>query len=462
MGLIKPLVNSWDVFDTLLTRFVVDPMQVFAAIDRRHSGVDFSQRRTQAQAALDRIGTPYVIYDIYRQMAEAGLAPETAKALLQEELATERAVLLPVRSAVEQVAANDLLISDMYLPGEIIDGLLAEVCGLHALPVIRSNWGKHSGTIWPKILEAYVIRTHHGDNPNADAAVPQKFGINTVLRRDVELSEWEKTLARLGLGQLALIQRETRLRSLRNGAGVFEILAAGPYVSLLLGYAGFLAQRFGETASFGFLSRDCDDLGRIFRTLFPAIRSGNLDLSRRLARLPYNDEFFAGILATECVLIDGVSTGRSVGALLKRLAKTDQKFHTLLFLDHLLDAPAIAEATVEWVFKSSDFGGRHHALELLLQSPYPLVSGLQADAASGGVIKSFGQPELTAPELRMVHAKCETVTNFIKAIRLRGLPPLTESQNRTLMQESLQAILASDLHPSAFPSFLAREKFAPF
>ena len=90
MAFIKPLVNSWDVFDTLLTRFVIDPMQVFALIDRRHPGADFMQRRLEAQAALDKIGKPYVIYQIYQQMAQAGLAPQAAKALLAEELATEK------------------------------------------------------------------------------------------------------------------------------------------------------------------------------------------------------------------------------------------------------------------------------------------------------------------------------------------------------------------------------------
>jgi predicted HAD superfamily hydrolase len=320
MGAIKPIVNSWDVFDTLITRFIPDPMQVFSLIDRRHPGLDFSTRRLEAQATLDKIGKPYVIYDIYRQMAQAGLAPETASALLREELATERAMLLPVRSAVEQIGASDLLISDMYLPGELIAGMLAEVCDLHgALPVIRSNWGKSSGTIWPKLLEHYVIRTHYGDNAHSDGAIPGQFGINTVLLRDIALIEWEQNLVQLGLGQLALIQRETRLRSLHADAGVFEKLAAGPYVSLLLGYSGYLANIFGEAAVFGFLSRDCDDLASIFRVMSPSIRCFNIDLSRRLTRDAGNDAMFNALLPEDCVLVDGVSTGRSISAMLSRV-----------------------------------------------------------------------------------------------------------------------------------------------
>ena len=370
--------------------------------------------------------------------------------------------MLPVRSAVEQVTAADLLISDMYLPGEIIADMVSEVCDLHSvLPIIRSNWGKNTGTIWPKILRHYIIRTHYGDNAASDGIMPQKFGIQTVLRRDVELTEWEKRLASLGLSQLALIHRETRLRSLLADAGAYEILAAGPYLGLLLGYAGYLAKKFSDKPALGFLSRDCDDLGQIFRALFPDIRSFNIDISRRLARDAGNDSVFGDTLPGDCVLVDGVSTGRSVAALLGRIGASGRSFETLLFLDHLLDAKAISETSAGSAFRSKNFGNRHYPLELLLQSPYPPVAGMEADAASGGLVRTFGPVELSAPEARLVHAKCEIVANFIRAIRLRGLPALTDTQNRGLMQLGMEAILTSELPLLTFPSFFARERFAP-
>jgi hypothetical protein len=463
MSDLRPLVDSWDVFDTLLTRFVLDPLQVFALIDHRHPGHAFANRRVQAQAALDAVGKPYVIYEIYAKMVELGLAPELANALLREELATEQALMLPVRANVDRVRPNDLLISDMYLPGEIITGLLAQVCDLHCvLPVIRSNWGKQSGTLWPKLLQHYIIRTHYGDNPSADAAVPRQFGIDTVLCREVAPTEWEMTLAKQGLAQLALIQRETRLRSLRADAGEFEKLVVGPYLSLLLGFAGTLLHRFGEAAGYAFLSRDCDDLGRVFRALFAAVRSCNLDLSRRLTRDASHDDFFGNVLTADWVLVDGVSTGRSVSAMLSRIGRTGQAFHTLLLLDHLLDAEAGSKVTIGCEFRASEFGARHYPLELLLQSPYPPVMAVTADAASGGWVRAFAQPELSLLETKVIAAKCESVTQFIRTLRLRGLPMLSEAQNRALMQAALAAILAADLQASAFPSFRAREIFAPY
>jgi len=97
-----------------------------------------------------------------------------------------------------------------------------------------------------------------------------------------------------------------------------------------------------------------------------------------------------------------------------------------------------------------------------LQSPYPPVMAVMADAASGGWVRAFAQPELSLLETKVIAAKCESVTQFIRTLRLRGLPMLSEAQNRALMQAALAAILAADLQASAFPSFRAREIFAPY
>jgi hypothetical protein len=457
----RPVVNSWDVFDTLLTRFIPEPAFVFEHVERGHPG--FKTARLGAQAALDKIGRPYVIYDIYAQMVESGFDSAAAKRLLAEELAVERTLMLPVKKAVMQVAPQDLIISDMYLTGEQISALLADVCDLHGhTPVVRSNWGKHSGTIWPKLLKQYVIRTHYGDNPVADASVPQKFGIQTVLLRDIDYSEWETKLVQSGFGQLARIQRETRLRCLTPDAGLFENMAAGPYLTLLLAFASQLIFTFGDAQTFGFLSRDCDDLARVFRAIHPAARSFNADISRRLAYGGGADEIFQQILPPGCVLVDMVSTGRSLSNLFARIGTSGRAFTTLIFLDHLLKPQESSNFFGKFLYKSSQFGGNHYPLELLLQSTYPPVTDLNYDAPSGGLIRSYGTADLLPAEAKMIAAKAEIVTLFLRGIRLRGLAPLTEPQSTDLLRLSLEAIFAGNLQAGLFPSFIAQEKFAGF
>jgi len=456
---LRPIVNSWDVFDTLLTRFLPDPMGVFRIIEQRHAG--FFKARLGAQAALDKVGKPYVLHDIYEHMAENGVGRAAARVLLGVELATERQMMFPIRATVDCVAASDLIISDMYLSGEQIASLIADICRLDArYPIIRSNWGKHSGTIWPVILRHYVLRAHYGDNPNADEAVPQKFGIRTVLLRDTELTAWEKSLVELGLTQLAYIQRETRLRSLSGAPDAFLEAACGPYLSLLLACAHQLRERYGEDRVFGFLSRDCDDLARVFRALYPAARALNVDLSRRLARDAAYDEVFGETLPEGCLLVDVVSTGRSVAGFLERVGRRGMMFTCVLWLDHLL-APG-AQAGFEYVHRASAFEGTHTRLELLLQSPYPPVTALSYDAASGGLVRGFGQGELLAGEHRRIAMKSEMVSGFLRAIATRGLAPLTAGQSTELMRRGLEVILDADFAGVEFPSFFARELQAPF
>jgi hypothetical protein len=429
-------------------------------MDQRHNG--FRQARLGAQTALDKIGKPYVIFDIYSQMVAAGMDQATARPLLAEELATERSLMFPIRKAVAQVAPNDLVISDMYLSGEQITSLLADVCDLHTQPpIIRSNWGKHTGTIWPKILQSFVIRTHYGDNPAADSTVPQKYGISTELLRNSEFTAWETMLAKAGLIHLARILREVRLRSLLAESGVFESLAAGPYIALLLAYACYLRLEFGGDSVYGFLSRDCDDLARVFQAVHPATKCFNIDLSRRLARDTAMDGVFRDLLPDPCVLVDGVSTGRSARGLLERIGQGGRTFTTLVWLDHLMRAED-AEFTGSFVHKSSEFDGRHYPLEFLLQSPYPPVIGLAHDAASGGIIRGFGSPELTPAETRLIGAKAEIVTRFLRAINTRGLPGLTRQQCTAIIKASIEAIVNTKMPATLFPSFIAREKFAPF
>lgn len=110
----RPMVNSWDVFDTLITRFHLDPTDIFRLIDQRAPGSEFFERRRQAQADLDRIGRPYVVVDIYRQMVSAGMERALAMNLLAQELSVERWALFPIRAVIEMVQQGDLIVGHVF------------------------------------------------------------------------------------------------------------------------------------------------------------------------------------------------------------------------------------------------------------------------------------------------------------------------------------------------------------
>lgn len=459
----KPVVSSWDVFDTLVARFIPNPLAVFDLVENQLGLEGFAQRRKEAQAALDRIGKPYVLNDIYRQMIATGTpAPEAASAL-RHEIATERSLLLPIRRLVEQVNPRDLIISDMYLPPEQISDILFDTCDLSLhRPLIRSNWGKHSGTLWPSVLRHYVVRRHVGDNPSADYEVPRRHGIHCELVRDAGFTAWEEKLQHLGLPGMALIQREVRLRQMPTEVSLFHEAVVGPYLTLLLCFALILPQRCGPQADFAFLSRDSDDLARVFAALFPEITARRVDLSRRLTRDGTMDAVLLDGIGPATVFVDMVASGRSFFHFSDRTNHPGQGLLAFCFLETMLN-PAdrtraeerIASGRLAFQFRLS--GGHHWPLEHLLQSPYPPVAEVSLDPASGGIVRAYGENDLEPSEQALIGWKSAVITELVRTTLRRGLPIPSATVLLGALQEALQTILNEKRISEQFSSFRARE-----
>jgi hypothetical protein len=462
----KPIVTSWDVFDTLLARFTPNPNTVFQLIEAQRNAPGFVTRRMDAQAALDRIGQPYVLHDIYRRMAADGLPEAEARALLRHEVETERSLLYPILRNTARVEPPDLIISDMYLPPEIIAGFLSDAGELHThLPIIRSNWGKHTGTIWPFVLASYVVRRHVGDNPASDVKVPAGFGIDCELVQDSRFTPWETRLQELGLAHLALVQREVRLRCVPPGATAFHAAAVGPYLTLLVSFAQHLVHRFGSTAEFAFLSRSADEPARVFAGLYPEIPLRSLDISRRLTAAPDLDPIFNAGITPATVVVDMVGTGRSFFRFAERNGSPGRALILFAFLDLLL-SPAeraqadrrAAEGRFDHVHRITGGGLAHWRLEHLLQAHYPPVSFVALDPRSGGVVRRFGAGEMDQTEARLVGWKSAVVTELVRTLRRRGLPDPGAARVVPAMEQALRAILADQTITAPFTSFTAREK----
>lgn len=466
---LRPIVSTWDVFDTLLARFV-DVNEIFQLVEARNPGSNFVQRRLAAQADLDRIGNPYVLYDIYDAMIEKGLPTQAARKLLGDEIAAERENLFPIRRNILRVEQQDLIVSDMYLPPELIDSFLFEIGEMtERLPLVASNWGKGTGTIWKELLQNYVIRFHHGDNPKSDYHIPVSMGISCEVVDDAKLTDWETTLHAMDLKYLARIQREVRLRSVEADFGLFQRLIVGPYLSLLVGYAVHLVQKFGESARFAFLSRDCDDLSRVFRVLFPGITAFNIDLSRKLLRDLKLDPFFASRIDGSTVVVDMLSTGRSFFMFADRTGAFGKTFAIFMFLEKLLSQKqklALArhqKAGQFYYFQTvPESITKYTMFECLLQSHYPPVTSLTHDSKSGGVVRSYGMPELARSEQELISWKSRAVSELTRTLLRRGLDRPNETQTTQLLNKCASAILGAERVIHLFPSFYAREQADQF
>jgi hypothetical protein len=225
---VKTAIDTWDLFDTLAGRFLVDPLRVFDLVEEVSGVTGYAQARQQAQRVLDGQRKPYTLHRIYRCMEELfDISPELSGQLISLELSVEMDQLIPVRRQIERVAPLDLIVSDMYLSVDQVQDILRRICGLHtARPPVVSNWGKATGSVWHHLSADHIIRIHHGDNPRSDHMMPHLLGIRTEMIADTKLTDWEQRLADAGPDwtHLAHIVREVRLRAmpLFGGGGVLR------------------------------------------------------------------------------------------------------------------------------------------------------------------------------------------------------------------------------------------------
>ena len=193
-------IVSFDIFDTLITRCVLHPADVFSLVDilaKRRLSVDFDFReaRTEAEKNLQtgEKKHTYILKDIYGIIkAEHNLSDEETVALMSIELEAEEKVILP-RSDVRDLflklynsGKKIILISDMYLSSKQIKKLL-QICGYPTdteLFVSNECGGvKSDGALWKTVTSKYKGKTivHIGDNRVSDYIAVKKAGQKAVL-----------------------------------------------------------------------------------------------------------------------------------------------------------------------------------------------------------------------------------------------------------------------------------------
>lgn len=190
-------VLSLDIFDTLLTRPVVDdPRDIFHLVAARVDDafdLDFVALRWHAEKEL---GDPYAtLDDIYAHIQRRhGLSPELAARLKKEEMLCERTLLQPRPDMLElcraaQAAGKRIIaVSDMYLPSSFLLEVLHEK-GFAAVGTVyvsaehkarKSDAGALFEIMLHKEQVAAANVLHMGDHIRSDVAIPLSKGMAAV------------------------------------------------------------------------------------------------------------------------------------------------------------------------------------------------------------------------------------------------------------------------------------------
>lgn len=182
-------VISFDIFDTLITRVVYKPDDIFHLMERKirnlyNKRVDYLAIRKEAeQIAWKEVGDYCNIHHIYEKLPlVSNFTKEESDRLKEMEIDLEYELCIPredVRDLFDYILSAGkkiILISDMYLPGNIIEKMLKK-CGYDGYEElwVSCDRGKRKDrdTIWDDFLEKYGhLRTIHiGDNPHSDCQI---------------------------------------------------------------------------------------------------------------------------------------------------------------------------------------------------------------------------------------------------------------------------------------------------
>ena len=209
-------LHSFDVYDTVLTRRVAVPADLFPVMGEQlrttgliqDSPVDFAAKRSRAEVSARQTAPAgeASLNEMYAKLAGDYGWNETQTQQAQEielRVESENTQAVPGMAETVQQARADgfrvMFLSDMYLSAAFIEELLRRekilVAGDELIVSSEQRQSKHGGQLFQMIRAQHPeIKEwrHTGDNPRADVEMPRRHGINAQLETRCVLTPHER------------------------------------------------------------------------------------------------------------------------------------------------------------------------------------------------------------------------------------------------------------------------------
>lgn len=182
---------SFDLFDTLIMRKVLEPVDIFDLVQERikYKGIEISDLKKKRRTAEIQSynGDIKEIYDNLR--LRTGISKNDSEIIMQEEIKCEKECLIPRKVMIEimnyaiERGKKVNIVSDMYLPASVLEPILKDmgICGYQRL-YVSCEYGVVKGN---GLFQIYrqdigdVTCLHIGDNPDSDVAAPRRYGMDS-------------------------------------------------------------------------------------------------------------------------------------------------------------------------------------------------------------------------------------------------------------------------------------------
>ena len=304
-------IISFDVFDTLVVRNVLKPVDIFALVEVRYNSKhldnqihNFLNIRYEAEK-LARLGkkTEVSIEEIYNHI---DLNREVKNDLMELEMETEfdyietNQALFPLYAYSREKRKTIVISSDMYLPEDFIKKVLLN-CGIDGFDrlFVSSTLGhrKKTGALFEHICKEYQCNPkkvlHIGDNKISDFKMAKRCGLKAYLVKKDESNLYHFVKAKFRFGP---IQNNIAAAIVNNYSGMNPPCQKLGHQVLglpLVGFCQWIHKNTTGTKKF-FLARDGYLIKKAYEILYPEERNDchYLYLSRKSLRMP---NIYAGI-----------------------------------------------------------------------------------------------------------------------------------------------------------------------
>lgn len=184
-------VVSFDLFDTLIMRKILEPSDIFDLVEDRikNKGIIISEFKKKRKTAELQLRNPN-INEIYEKLALiAKVSKSDCMLIMQEEIQCEKQCLIPRKVMVEimnyaiKKGKKVNIISDMYLPAAVLEPILWNM-GIRGYEKIYVScdyrMGKRGGIFQSYLQDIGKVKSIHiGDNHDSDVLAPKMYGIDS-------------------------------------------------------------------------------------------------------------------------------------------------------------------------------------------------------------------------------------------------------------------------------------------
>ncbi len=214
MKKIQPIIYSFDVFDTVITRSVAIPVDVFEHVknklchiqglpDELINNFPHIRRHEEVEARRNSANEDISIEDIYSLIEKKfNIEKEVADKLVTVEMQVERQFIKPIIPTIDEInrlrsqGSEIIFISDMYLPQEFIESILIYLGVFEPEDKLylsgQIGLSKATGSLYRHILNEKKITSeqlvHYGDNKKSDIAIPTSLGVKINSRLKINLN----------------------------------------------------------------------------------------------------------------------------------------------------------------------------------------------------------------------------------------------------------------------------------